>query len=79
MNERDKNKSEETANDQSLAAESPEKVVVAAELSESAVAHTELLPPLAAASPEKVDAFAEPLPPINKGIFIKSYNIDACN
>ncbi|GJZ76244.1 hypothetical protein Tco_0640709 [Tanacetum coccineum] len=36
-------------------------------------------PPLAAASPEKVDAFAELLPPIIKGIIIKSYNIDACN
>ncbi|GJV58397.1 hypothetical protein Tco_1459402 [Tanacetum coccineum] len=62
-----------------VAAELSEKVVDAAELPESAVAYTELLPLLAAVSLEKVDAFAEPLPPIIKGIIIKSYNIDACN
>nr|GEV87884.1 protein FAR1-related sequence 5-like [Tanacetum cinerariifolium] len=64
-----------------VAVVSPKKVIVAAaaELQELAAAYTELLPPLAAASPKKVDAFAESLPPIIKGIIIKSYNIDACN
>nr|GEX61290.1 putative receptor protein kinase ZmPK1 [Tanacetum cinerariifolium] len=50
------------------AAESPEKVVAAAELPESAGAYTELLLPLAAASSEKVDAFAEPPPPTIKAL-----------
>nr|GEW70182.1 UBN2 domain-containing protein [Tanacetum cinerariifolium] len=49
-----------------VAAESSEKVVAAAELPESAAAYTELLP-LARASPEQVNAFAEPLPLIIKG------------
>ncbi|GJU57701.1 hypothetical protein Tco_1235467 [Tanacetum coccineum] len=57
-----------TSSSEKIAAESPKKVVAAAELPESVAAYTELLPPLVAASPEKVDAFAEPLPPIIKDI-----------
>nr|GEW20428.1 hypothetical protein [Tanacetum cinerariifolium] len=64
---------------QKVVVESPKKVIAAAELPESAAVYTELLPSLAAASSKKVDSFVEPLPPIIKGIIIKSYNIDACN